>query len=567
MTTFQRRQRLLVLLREQPGIRVPELARLLGVSEPTIRNDLNALAQAGQITRVRGGAVPGDVGAAAVPQYADRAAVNESAKLRIARWAADLVEDGDAILLDASSTVYHMAQFLAGRQHLTIITNGIEVARRLAANAGYKVVLLGGAMRQDGASVTGLLSGSALRTLRIKLAFLSCAGFALDVGLSEVDLEEAQLKSQMIASAAAVVALIDSSKFGRLALTPFAKIDQVSHIFTDSAVDPAWVAQLRQAGATLTICDANTTSTYSPSGPKPAHYRVGFANLSERIPFAVDVRRGLERAAHDAGIVDLVVADNRLDGEHAVAVARRLLDEGIDLLIEYQVDAQAGEVIMSRCRAAGVPAIAVDIPMLGATFFGVDNYRAGYMAGDGLGRWICGHWQGQLERLVVLEEPRTGQFAATRMRGQIEGLQQHVGPLSEAKIVRVDCGNTAETTAARLRPLLLGPELAGLHRIAMISINDDAATGAIAAARAVGRAGDIIVVGQGADRRAREELLRADSRLVGSTSYMPERYGEQLVPLALSILRREPVPPAVYVEHHFITAENLAEFYPPRPSR
>jgi ribose transport system substrate-binding protein len=78
----------------------------------------------------------------------------------------------------------------------------------------------------------------------------------------------------------------------------------------------------------------------------------------------------------------------------------------------------------------------------------------------------------------------------------------------------------------------------------------------------MGRADDIIVVGQGADRRARAEIQRPDSRLVGSTSYEPERYGEQLIPLALSILRREPVPPAVYVNHYFITAQNLSEFYP-----
>jgi ribose transport system substrate-binding protein len=260
--------------------------------------------------------------------------------------------------------------------------------------------------------------------------------------------------------------------------------------------------------------------------------------------------------------VDLIVADNQLDAGTAASVADRLLGQGIDLLIDYQVDAQAGEMIMTRCRDAGVPAIAVDIPMLGATFFGVDNYRAGYMAGAGLGNWVREHWRGELDRLIVLEEPRTGVFAATRLRGQLEGLQSIIGPLADGRVLHVDCGNTAETTEARLRPFFLDRALAGAHRIAVISINDDAAIGAISAARAMGRAGDVIVVGQGADRRAREEMLRPDSRLVGSTSYMPERYGEQLIPLALRILRHEPVPPAVYVEHHFITAENLAEFYP-----
>ena len=553
---------MLTLLREQPGIRVPELAQALEVSQATVRNDMNALAAAGLLTRVRGGAVPSDRPGVESLEFSARTGVNESAKLRIARWAADLVEDGDAILLDASSTVYHMAQFLENRRRLTVITNGIEVGRKLAANPSNTVILLGGAIRPNGASVTGLLSESLLRTLHIKLAFVSCVGFTRDVGLTEDDLEEAQLKSQMIASAGSVVALIDSSKFGQLALTPFARLDQVSHIFTDSDVDPGWVEQLRQACAMLTVCAVNTIATYSPCTPETTHYRIGFANLSEQIPFAVDVRRGLERAAHDAGIVDLIVADNQLDAERAIGVADRLLAQRLDLLIEYQVDTRAGEVIMTKCRDAGVPVIAVDIPMLGATFFGVDNYRAGYMAGAAVGNWVREHWQGELDRLIVLEEPRTGPFAATRLHSQQEGLQSIIGPLPEDRILHLDCGNTAETTEVRLRTVFLDRVMTGAHRIAVISINDDAAIGAIAAARGMGRADDVIVVGQGADRRAREEMLRPDSRLVGSTSYEPERYGEQLIPLALSILRREPVPPAVYVAHHFISAENISQFYP-----
>ena len=553
---------MLTLLREQPGIRVPELARLLGVSQATIRNDMNALARSGLLTRVRGGAVPTDRPGPGDLEQPASAGVHESAKIRIARWAADLVDDGDAILLDASSTVYAMARFLENRKRLTVITNGIEVARKLAANPGNRVILLGGAMRPDGASVTGSLSESLLRTLHIKTAFVSCAGFTPDVGLTEDDLEEAQLKSQMIASAGSRVALIDSSKFGRISLTPFARLDRVSHVFTDSDVDPAWVEQLRQACSMLTVCAANTISTYSPCAPEITHYRIGFANLSEQIPFAVDVRRGIERAAQDVGIVDLIVADNKLDAQSAIGVADRLLAQDLDLLIEYQVDAQAGEAIMARCRDAGVPAIAVDIPMLGATFFGVDNYRAGYMAGVALGNWVAENWGGKVDRLIALEEPRTGLYAATRLRSQLEGLQSVIGPLPEDTILHVDCGNTAGTTEARLRALFPDRALSEAHRIAVISINDDAAIGAIAAARGMGRAGDVIVVGQGADRRAREEMLRPDSRLVGSTSYEPERYGERLIPLALSILRREPVPPAVYVEHYFLTAQNLGEFYP-----
>jgi ribose transport system substrate-binding protein len=96
--------------------------------------------------------------------------------------------------------------------------------------------------------------------------------------------------------------------------------------------------------------------------------------------------------------------------------------------------------------------------------------------------------------------------------------------------------------------------LPNAHRIAVICFNDDAAIGALAAARRLQREEDVVIVGQGADRRVRDELRRPNTRIIGSTAYEPERYGEKLIPLALKILHGEPVPPAVYSEHTFVPA-------------
>jgi ribose transport system substrate-binding protein len=92
------------------------------------------------------------------------------------------------------------------------------------------------------------------------------------------------------------------------------------------------------------------------------------------------------------------------------------------------------------------------------------------------------------------------------------------------------------------------------HHIA-ISFNDDAAIGALNAAYKLHRQGDVIIVGQGADRRVREALRDPESRIIGSTAYWPERYGEKIIPLALKILRGEPVPPAIYIAHTFVKAK------------
>ena len=200
LTPFERRQRILHFLQQRPGLRVGQIADMLGVSEGTVRNDLRALAEGRQLTRVRGGAVPQEQYATRSPAFEARARVNEAAKRLLARWAADIIEDGDAILLDASTTVYHIAHFLQDRHNLTVITNGVEVAPLLARDPSNTVILLGGVLRPDGTSVTGLFSELMLRDLHVKTAIVSASGFTVEAGLTDVDFHEAQLKSKMLAA-------------------------------------------------------------------------------------------------------------------------------------------------------------------------------------------------------------------------------------------------------------------------------------------------------------------------------------------------------------------------------
>ena len=132
MTTYERRQSLLEILRKQPGLRVPELAEALDISEGTVRNDLNALEDEGRLRRVHGGAVLNDQGQFQNNSFMRRYNQNVAAKLAIAREAAILVSDGDSVLLDASSTAYYLARELSGRNKLRVMTNGFEVARELS---------------------------------------------------------------------------------------------------------------------------------------------------------------------------------------------------------------------------------------------------------------------------------------------------------------------------------------------------------------------------------------------------------------------------------------------------
>lgn len=561
LTTFERRQNILRLLAEQPGLRVTEMSEAFQVSEGTIRNDLNALEDAGKLRRVRGGAVL----QAALPSERETAWGVATAvpyaeiKQRIARWAAETIEDGDTIFLDASTTARFMIPHLKEFNRLTIVTNGLETARQLARQTPHPVVLVGGMVTRSGNATTGLIGLEMLKNLHIRTAYVSCVGFDVQTGLTERLIEEAQLKEAILDTITRVVALVGSNKIGVVSTIPFIAPQNITHLFTDSGVAPEFVEEMRQAKINLTVCGENTVRSYTVEGERP-QFTIGFANQSEALPFAVDVRRSLERAAADLGDIDLVVADNRLSGDEALRVANKLIQRDIDLVIEYQIDYKAGNLLMNRFQEAGIPVIAVDIPMVGATFFGVDNYRAGYMAGEALGEWVQRVWNGRVDHLLVLEEPRAGSLPEARIQGQLDGLQDSVGELPSKRIHYIDCGNKSEISEKGVAEAL--QRLTQSQHIAIVSFNDEAAFGALQAARKAGREQEIVIVGQGADRLVRREIRDPDSRLIGSTAYMPEQYGERLMALALKILRGENVPPAVYMNHVFITADNIEQYYP-----
>lgn len=254
MTTYERRQSLLDLLRKQPGLRVPELAASLGVSEGTIRNDLNALEEENLLTRVHGGAVLTEQDQSQNNNHTLRMQKNAAAKTAIAHEAALLINDDDSILLDASSTAYYLARALSGRQRLRVVTNGFEVARELAQNTSNTVILIGGVVNNNSSSVTGLLSEQIIQELHIQKAFVSCSGFSLERGMTEVHFAEAQLKKKAIESSREVIAILDSSKIGKEDLTPFARVEQISRLITDDGLSVDWIEKLKQAQIEFTLC-------------------------------------------------------------------------------------------------------------------------------------------------------------------------------------------------------------------------------------------------------------------------------------------------------------------------
>lgn len=563
-SAYERHQAILELVQRHESVRVPELAEQLNVSESTIRTDLETLDEQGYLVRIRGGAIAKTSSQTvqdATPYLSHKAQTHTEEKQALARWAAGMVEDGDVIMLDASSTVLHIAPFLQDRRNLTVFTNGIDIARALAKEPSNTVIILGGILRPNGNSITGGISKQLLQDYRIQTAFLSCSGFAPEQGFFEMNLQEAQMKTLMLQASAKRIGLVDSSKIGRIGLTTFGTLADFDYFVTDENVQRSVIEDIRVTNTHVIVCGDQTTRTYAPSDVRRATYRIGFANLSENTSFSRDVRRSLEKAAEESQQVDLIMADNQLDPQVALQVADELIASKIDLVIEYQIDETTGNLIANKFQQKNIPIIAVDIPMVGAVYFGVNNYNAGKMAGIELGKAIQTKWRGALDRLIVLEQQRAGNLPAMRIQGQMDGLFEIIDPIAADKIVRIDSDNTIEGSYNTMHNLLA--QLPTSARIAVICFNDDAAVGTLRAAHDTGHRENFLLVGQGADRRLRTEMRKAGSPVIGATAFRPEDYGPSLIQLALDILSERRVPPAVYMEHTFIRPENVDHYYPP----
>jgi len=174
-------------------------------------------------------------------------------KEAIAQKAAELVEDGATLFLDASTTALALVRALRGKQRLTIVTNGVRAVTELATRAGYTVISTGGLLRDSSLAFVGPLAERAVSQYHVDWVFLSCKGITVERGMTESTELEAQLKHIMISHADRAVALVDSSKFGHVAFTTIAPISDLNILITDEAAPPVILEQVRRSGVEVMV--------------------------------------------------------------------------------------------------------------------------------------------------------------------------------------------------------------------------------------------------------------------------------------------------------------------------
>jgi len=242
----ERQERIARLVEEHGRARVTDLADRFGVSSVTIRKDLIALESTNRLLRAHGGAISID---RRLPELAFdiRERLQADEKSRIGWAGAALVQDGESIVMDASTTALAVARQLKARggwSQLTVITNGLRLAAELAGHPGLVVLMLGGRVRWEALSVVGQLGDGLFDRINVQKAFLGAAGFTLESGLADATDEEAQIKRSMVGAAREVIAIVDSTKWGRAAFATFCSTDDIDVVLTDGNAPPDMVAGL-----------------------------------------------------------------------------------------------------------------------------------------------------------------------------------------------------------------------------------------------------------------------------------------------------------------------------------
>lgn len=280
----------------------------------------------------------------------------------------------------------------------------------------------------------------------------------------------------------------------------------------------------------------------------------GFGSQSGKMPFAVAVENSLRAAAIDAG-VDLVVLDNRYDGTQAVANVEDFLRRGVDLIIEFQTEQAVAPIIADKIAASGIPLVAVDIPHPHATFFGVDNFRAGMAVGEILAEQVLAAWNGEVDWVLGLDLAKAGPTVQARVTGAFEALRQKLPKLKADRLLRIDVEGLRELSYTSVLRFL--EEHPKDRRILIAAANDMSALGAIEAARKLKRQRQVFVVGQDAIDEMLAELKRPNSPAVATVSHNVEQYGKRLIHLGLSLLKGDSVAPYHFAEHAVLTRETV----------
>lgn len=236
MFAEERKLKIIDLLNQNKKVTVTELVHLFNVSSATIRSDLRELNDKGQIIRTHGGAII-ETGAGFEPDTEQKRDLNLAAKQQIARLAIELINDGDTVIFDTGTTTLELAKLLSQGHRITAVTNDFEIGRVLEDMDAVSAIMLGGEVRKKFHCTVGAAGINMLTQLSVDKAFMGTNSLSISKGASTPNLQQAETKKAMIASAKKVILLCSNRKLGKDSFAHFASLDQIDTLVIDHIDD------------------------------------------------------------------------------------------------------------------------------------------------------------------------------------------------------------------------------------------------------------------------------------------------------------------------------------------
>ena len=283
----QRQSRILALLDDSGAVRVSDLVDELGVSDMTVRRDIELLAREGRVERVHGGAISVGRASAHEPGFLAKSSLMTRQKRAIAEHAATLVEPGSAVAISAGTTTYELARQLRSVPDITVVTNSVPVAQLLhESHTPGQIVVLTGGTRTPSDALVGPVAVQALHSLHVDRLFLGAHGVDLEAGLTTPNIVEAETNRALVAAARQVCILADHTKWGVVGLSTFIGLEDVDLLITDTGISSRARAALKKSVTQLVVV-------------RPASHPT--VTASRKFPLRSDTSRGPRRGPGRAG--------------------------------------------------------------------------------------------------------------------------------------------------------------------------------------------------------------------------------------------------------------------------
>ncbi len=250
MFAIERRNAILAALSAEGKVVVSELSQSFGVTEETIRRDIDKLAKEGLATKTYGGAVSNVSPSTDLP-YNIRKRVNVEQKQLVAEKVASMINDGDRIMLDASSTAIYVTRKIKSKKDITVITNSVEILLELADKTGWTILSTGGSLKEGAFSMVGTSAEKMVRGYHVDFAICSAKGIDEKMGITDSNEKDSEMKQAIFASADKKVLAIDSTKFDKISFVKVCDIKDVDIIVTDKSPSEAWKNRLSENGVQL----------------------------------------------------------------------------------------------------------------------------------------------------------------------------------------------------------------------------------------------------------------------------------------------------------------------------